>query len=72
MMALIVMGTVIGLTGSIALSRVISRFIEGWNPRDPVAYVTVTVVLAFTGLLACWVPARRATAVDPMAALRRE
>jgi ABC-type antimicrobial peptide transport system permease subunit len=72
MMALIAVGTVIGLTGSIALSRVISRFIEGWNPRDPVAYVTVAVVLVLTGLLACWFPARRATAIDPMAALRRD
>jgi predicted permease len=72
MMALIAVGTVIGLTGSLALSRMISRFIEGWNPRDPVAYVTVAAVLVFTGLLACWFPARRATAIDPMAALRRD
>ena len=72
MMALIAVGTVIGLTGSIALSRVISRFIEGWNPRDPVAYATVAAVLLFTGLLACWFPARRATAIDPMTALRRD
>ena len=72
MMALIAVGTVIGLTGSIALSRVISRFIEGWNPRDPVAYATVAAVLLFTGLLACWFPAHRATAIDPMTALRRD
>jgi predicted permease len=72
MTALIAIGTAIGLSCSVALSRVISRFIEGWNPRDPVAYVAVTLVLAVTGLLACWFPARRATAIDPMAALRRE
>jgi putative ABC transport system permease protein len=72
MMALIALGTVIGLTGSMALSRVISRFIEGWNPRDPIAYVTVAVLLVLTGLFACWFPARRATAIDPMAALRRD
>lgn len=71
MMALIAVGTLIGLTSSMALSRLISRFIEGWNPRDPVAYVTVATVLVLTGLLACWFPARRATAIDPMAALRR-
>jgi predicted permease len=70
MMALIALGTVIGLTGSIALGRVISRFIEGWNPRDPIAYVTVAAVLVLTGLLACWFPARRATAIDPVQALR--
>ena len=71
-MALTAVGTAIGITGSIALSRVISGFIQGWNPRDPVAYVIVAAVLVFTGLLACWFPARRATAIDPMAALRRD
>jgi putative ABC transport system permease protein len=69
---LIGVGTVIGLASSMALTRVLSRFIEGWNASDPVAYVAVAGVLAFTGLLACWFPARRATAIDPMAALRRE
>ena len=71
-MTLIAAGTVIGLGGSIALSRVISRVIQGWNSRDPVAYITVAAVLVLTGLLACWFPARRATAIDPMAALRRD
>ena len=70
--ALIAVGTVIGLASSMALTRVISRFVEGWNARDPIAYVAVAAVLAFTGLLACWFPARRATAIDPMAALRRD
>jgi len=72
MSALIAIGTAIGLAGSMALSQTISRFVEGWNPRDPAAYVSVAVVLAVTGLLACWFPARRATAVDPMAALRHD
>jgi putative ABC transport system permease protein len=71
-MALIGVGTAIGLASSMALTRVLSRFIEGWNASAPVAYVAVDGVLAFTGLLACWLPARRATAIDPMAALRRE
>ncbi len=72
MTALIAIGTAAGLAGSMALSRVISRFVEGWNPRDPVAYIAVAAVLIFTGLLACWFPARRATAIDPMAALRHD
>jgi ABC-type lipoprotein release transport system permease subunit len=55
-----------------ALSQVTSRFVEGWNPRDPVAYVAVAAVLVFTGLLACWFPARRATTIDPIAALRHD
>ncbi|HTS66519.1 MAG TPA: ABC transporter permease [Candidatus Acidoferrales bacterium] len=69
---LIAAGAAIGLAGSMALSRVISRFLEGWNPRDPVAYIAVAAVLLVTGLLACWFPARRATAIDPMAALGRD
>jgi predicted permease len=72
MMVLIAIGTAAGLGGSMALSQVTSRFVEGWNPRDPVAYVAVAAVLVFTGLLACWFPARRATAIDPMAALRHD
>ena len=72
MMVLIAIGTAAGLAGSMALSQVTSRFVEGWNPRDPVAYVAVAAVLVFTGLLACWFPARRATAIDPMAALRHD
>jgi ABC-type lipoprotein release transport system permease subunit len=46
--------------------------VEGWNPRDPIAYVAVVSVLAMTGLLACWFPARRAASIDPMAALRHD
>jgi len=70
--ALIAIGTTAGLAGSMALSQVISRFVEGWNPHDPVAYIAVVAVLASTGLFACWFPARRATSIDPMAALRHD
>jgi predicted permease len=72
MMVLVAIGIVAGLAGSFALSGMISRFVEGWNPRDPIAYVAVVTVLALTGLLACWFPARRATAIDPIAALRHD
>jgi putative ABC transport system permease protein len=72
MMVLIAIGTAAGLASSMALSQVTSRFVEGWNPRDPVAYVAVAAVLVLTGLLACWIPARRATAIDPIAALRHD
>jgi len=71
-LVLVAIGTAASLAGSIAVSRLISRYVEGWNLRDPVAYVAVAAVLLFTGLLACWFPARRATAIDPMAALRHD
>jgi predicted permease len=69
---LLTLGIVAGLAGSLALSGVISRFVEGWNPRDPIAYVAVVSVLAMTGLLACWFPARRAISIDPMTSLRHD
>jgi predicted permease len=69
---LLTLGIVAGLAGSLALSGVISRFVEGWNPRDPIAYVAVVSALAMTGLLACWFPARRAISIDPMASLRHD
>jgi predicted permease len=72
MMVLIAIGTAAGLAGSMALSQVTSRFVEGWNPHDPIAYVAVAAVLVFTGLVACWFPARRAATIDPMAALRHD
>ncbi len=72
MALLLTIGIVLGLAGSLALSGMISRFVEGWNPRDPLAYVAVVTVLALTGLLACWFPARRAATIDPMAALRHD
>lgn len=69
---LMLAGIVIGLIGSIALSRVIADYIQGWNPKDPTAFLAVTAVLSLVALIACWLPARRASAVQPMTALRHE
>jgi putative ABC transport system permease protein len=65
-------GIVIGLGGSLALSRVIANHLQGWDPTDPVAFPAVTVVLLAVALAACWIPARRATSIDPVNALRHE
>jgi putative ABC transport system permease protein len=70
--ALIAAGALAGLAGSVALSGTIARFVAGWNPRDPIAYVVVVAVLVFTGLVACWIPARRATGIEPADALRHD
>jgi hypothetical protein len=70
--ALIATGTIAGIAVSVALSGTTARYIQGWNPRDPMAYVAVVAVLALAGLVACYLPARRATGVDPMAALRHD
>ena len=69
---LVVLGLAIGLVVSLALSRVIASQLWGVSPYDPATLASVAAVLLVTGLVACWVPARRATRVDPLVALRYE
>jgi len=57
---------------SLVLARLISTFLFGVKPTDPVTYVAVALGLAAIALLACYIPARRATKVNPMMALRYE
>jgi putative ABC transport system permease protein len=65
-------GILIGLVASLALSGVIARYVTGWNPKDPVAFAAVIFVLAMVAMLACWLPAYRATKIEPTVALRHE
>ena len=69
---LLVLGMVLGLGASLALSRIITSQLWGVSPYDLVTLGGVAVLLLLIGLMACWVPARRATRVDPMTALRYE
>jgi len=63
-------GIVIGLAGAWATSTLLTNFLFGVGPRDPLTFVGTITVLAAVGLLASWVPARRATRVDPLVAIR--
>jgi putative ABC transport system permease protein len=65
-------GAFIGLAGALAGSRLIASYLFGLNPSDPVAFIAAPVILAIVALAASVVPVRRATAADPMAALRSE
>ena len=65
-------GVAVGLLGALALSRVAAGFLYGVAPTDAATYAAAAGLLIGTGLLATWVPARRAAAVDPMSALRQE
>ena len=65
-------GLLVGLLGSIALTRTLAGLLYRVKANDPVTIVGVVLVLGTAGLLACWIPARRATRVDPMIVLRHE
>lgn len=69
---LVLLGIAIGLLASLAMGRIIAAQLWGVSTHDPVTLAAVTLLLVTTGIVACWIPARRASRVDPMIALRHE
>ena len=71
-MMLALVGVALGLTGALALTRVMTTLLFGVTPTDAVTFGGVSALLLIIALLACYIPARRATKVDPLVALRYE
>jgi ABC-type antimicrobial peptide transport system permease subunit len=65
-------GLTAGLLGAMALTRALRTLLFGVSTNDPLVFVGVTAMLATVAMLAAWVPARRATRLEPMVALRED
>jgi putative ABC transport system permease protein len=71
-MRLALAGVVAGIGAAFGLTRLIATFLFGVSDKDPAVFVAVPVLLTLVSLLAVWLPARRATRIDPVIALRYE
>jgi putative ABC transport system permease protein len=68
----VIIGTIVGVAGAYAVTRVMSNLLFQVTPTDLATFVAVPVILLLVALVACLIPARRATKVDPLITLRYE
>ncbi len=71
-MKLALLGIAVGLGGALVVTRSMKTLLFGVRPTDPLTFAAIALLLMLVALLACWIPARRATKIDPLTALRQE
>jgi ABC-type antimicrobial peptide transport system permease subunit len=71
-MRVVAVGVVIGLAGSLVASRLMTKLVYGVSVSDPLTYAGVAALLAGVALVASYIPARRATRIDPLVAMRAD
>ena len=71
-MRIVALALVVGIAGALAAGRLVRSLLYQVSPADPLTYAVVVGVLGAVALLACWIPARRASWIDPVEALRAE
>ena len=69
---LTLIGTAIGLAGALALTRLMSSLLFGVSDADPATFAVIVLLLIAVSLIACYLPARRATRIDPLIALKSD
>src|SRR5262249_17988253 len=68
-LSLALLGVLLGLAGAYGVTRLINSLLFGVSASDPLTFIVISLLLVTVALLACWIPARRATKVDPIVAL---
>ena len=69
---LVIGGVLLGIAGAVTFTRLLERFLFATTPTEPIAYIAVAALFFVTALIAAFGPARRATTIDPLTALRAE